>query len=629
MIKKSSKVDNKKINIPDYKRTEISLVSSFPLGYRHREDITNLPPGVLVVGSQNILTNVSERIQIRQGYVMDGPQASSITTQGNSFDWQTRGNDARNMRSGGLTMAGNDGKLQYRYVDALGTVTWRDLVTGESSVSYNFCTFWDTVNLNRLALFVNGKSQIQAWNGAVTTLLSSTANTLTKSGASWAAAGFNAGGDKSVVINGNTYTYTGGEGTATLTGVSPSPAAEPVGSVVHQSVVTTANSAMTDLPATFANGLIACLNNQVYVGSLTSSVLYLSKTNSYIDYSFASPRIPSDGGTATLDANLVALVAQENLMYVSCGRDFWYNTQFQLSADNESESFTVLRLKTNPSQGAISQASVSQMKNKVIFISNEPTMDELGRVEQILGTPQTTNISDPIKLDFDQYDFTDCATFYHRYFNYVSVPREGVVRMYNLSTQGWEAPQQLPVHRFYVVDGELYGHSYSTLESYKLFTGYSDRATATAPGTPIDAKAIFSYQNFGSRFSKKSVSKFYIEGYISANTILNSTITYEIDGCATMQSFVVDGSDKQIVCISREGNSLGKNSFGKQGLGTQTNNSVDGLPPKFRVFKTLTMQNFFECQFSFEILGVDQRFEILAWGLNATDSTDIATNITQ
>ena len=58
------------------KFNEFNLVTQYPLGYRHREDVTNLPAGVLIVGSQNVLTNVSERVQIRQGYSVDGSESS-------------------------------------------------------------------------------------------------------------------------------------------------------------------------------------------------------------------------------------------------------------------------------------------------------------------------------------------------------------------------------------------------------------------------------------------------------------------------------------------------------------------------------------------------------------------------
>ncbi len=57
------------------KTKEFEIIASFALGYRNREDITKLPPGVLVVGSQNVLTNVSGRVGIRKGYVLDGQPA--------------------------------------------------------------------------------------------------------------------------------------------------------------------------------------------------------------------------------------------------------------------------------------------------------------------------------------------------------------------------------------------------------------------------------------------------------------------------------------------------------------------------------------------------------------------------
>ena len=256
------------------KAHEFSLVSNYKYGYRNREDVTNLEPGVLIVGSQNVFTNVSSRVECRKGYRLDGATSSVASPIASSFDWQTRGNSEKHLRAGFLTSAGNDGKLQYRYVDSTGAVTWRDLTTGLSTVSYNFATWWNTTESLREVLFVNGTSNIFRWNGAVTTLASATATTITKSGTdSWLDSGFYSAGNKSIVINGTTYTYTGGETTTTLTGVSGDPSAEPVGSVIHQAVVTTANSTMTGITSTFQNGLIAVMNNQVFLGSLTSSVM--------------------------------------------------------------------------------------------------------------------------------------------------------------------------------------------------------------------------------------------------------------------------------------------------------------------------------------------------------------------
>lgn len=614
------------------KQHEYDVVSQFKIGYRNREDITNLPPGVLIIGSQNVLTNVSERVQIRQGYSLDGAVSSVIGPVLASFDWLTKINGERHLRAGSLTTAGNDGKLQYRYEASDGTVTWRDLTTNLTTVAYNFTTFWDTTESLRVALFVNGTSNVYEWNGAITTLASATANTITKNGTdTWNDTGFYTTANKKVVINGTEYTYTAGEGTTTLTGVTPDPSAEAVDSIIHQQVVTTANGSMTDIPSTFKNGLIRTLNNQVFIGSLTSSALYISKVNDYTDFSQSTPRQSGEGAVLILDANMVGMEPQESYMYVTCGQDLWYNVNFELQTSTVGvtyEQVNALPLKTGRQQAAFSQAFLSHMKNDVIVLTQEVTVDTFGRIETSLATPQTTNISDPIKLDIDSYDFTDGSIFYYRYYIYVAVPKEGLIRVFNLATRSWEAPQNIPVSRFYIVDGELYGHSYSTFESYKLFTGYADRVYPGFAGFPISANWVFSYQNYGSRSSFKKATKAYVEGYIDANTTLMFTLTYELDGCATTKTFSLDGSDNQFVCINAVEGSLGKVSLGKNPLGgilTPGNHpgSAASLPPKFRWFPTFHNTDFFECSFSFSVLGTSQRAELLGFGLAVSGSSEI------
>lgn len=702
---------------------EISIVSAFPKTYRNREDITNLPPGVLVVGSQNILSNVSERLEVRKGYVIDGSfllyvqttaiasnrvtltstvgintgdyvkvtfTGSSITglTSGSryyaivassttigfatsnanaiagtyitisgtptganisvelssvsasilsSFDWNSKGNSEIHMRAGFLTSTANTGRLQFRWKDANSNVFWSDILTGLTTVSYNFTTFWDTTELIRLSLFVNGTSNIFEWNGAYDTVTATTSNTIVVTN-TIGTTGFYNTRNKVITIRGVDYTYTG-ISSKTFTGVTPDPTSGAntvyVGDIAVQKVVTTANSSFTaGPPATFANSLISTLNNQIFIGSLVSATLYMSKINSFIDYSFtAGTRLPGEGATATLDDNLVGFIPQENNMYVTAGRNFWYNTSlaqtntYNGSAAITAENFTVQLLKTNPRQGAISQGLINKMKNDVIAVTNEPTFDLLGRVDQILGTPQTTNISDSIKLDFDNYNFTDGHVFYWKYNLFVSVPKSGIIRMYSLITKSWEAPQTIPISRFYTVDGAIYGHSYNTSESYQLFTGYADRATSLGGGNLYLVTANFSYQNFGTRTTLKNANKFYIEGYISGNTTLSCIINYEQDGNLTTQTFSVLGDDTTIVGAGDNQNSLGKNPLGSQPGGSSIPSTLTGLPPKFRVIKTFPRFDFYECQFSFSISGVDQNFQLLAFGMNSAPSSTTNTQI--
>ena len=196
------------------KANEFKLVETYKYGYRNREDVTNLPPGVLIVGSQNVSTNVSERIQIRKGYRLDGEVSEVIAPILSSFDWLTRNNGEKHVRAGFLTVAGNDGKLQYRYVDSNGVVSWRDLMTSLTNVTFNFTTYWNTTETLREMLYVNGNGNVYRWNGATAEVSSAGAATLTKTGTtSWADSGFYVAGNKSIVIDGVTYTYTGGEST--------------------------------------------------------------------------------------------------------------------------------------------------------------------------------------------------------------------------------------------------------------------------------------------------------------------------------------------------------------------------------------------------------------------------------
>jgi len=610
---------------------EFLLVEKYPLTYRNREDVTNLPPGVLIVGSKNVLSNVSERLQIREGYALDGETSAIAAAIVSSFDWLTRGNEEKHLRAGFLSSS-NNGKLQYRYVDEDGNVTWRDLLTNLTSVSYNFTKFWNTTESLREVLFVNGASQIQAWNGATAVVLSNTATTITKTGTeSWADAGFYVSGNKTIVVDGVSYTYTGGESTTTLTGLTALPSL--VGEVVHQAVVTTLNSSFTSgPPATFKNGLISTLNNQIFLSSLTASNVWISQVNSYTNYSQSTPRQVGEGSMLILDDNIVAFKPQENFMYVSAGQDLWYNINFELQTSTVGVTYEQVNaepLKTGKRQGAISQAAVSHMKNNIIVITNETTIDMIGRMENYFGTPQQNNISDSIKLDIDSYDFEDSSIYYHRYKIYAAVPKEGLVRIYNIITGTWEAPQELPISRFYTVDGELFGHSYATSESYKLFTGYADRVYPGFLGHPINMVMKFSYQNYGERNGLKSANYLYVEGYVNENTTVSAAITYELDGCATVKTFEIDGADTQIVCLPPAQGPFGKSSLGKVKFGGEGPETINNLPPKFRVEKSFNNTDFFEVSISFSVLGVNNRFELLAFGLNAFASTQLPIKIRQ
>ncbi len=614
---------------------KFKLLDSFKLGYRNREDKTNLPAGVLIQGSQNVLTNTSGRISIRKGYTLDGQAETTVGSNiQSSYDWFTSKGYERNLRAGFLS-ATNNGKLQYRYVASAGDyyngttftagqIYWIDLVTSQTSVSYNFATIWNSTGLIQKLLFVNGAHAVSEWTGGVVTMLSATSNTITLKGAlTWEQLGFNPT-TGSVTINGTDYAYTGGTSTLTLTGVSGSPAAEPVNSVIHQTPVVT--SSFTTIPSTFNFDLIAGLANHIFYGDFKNNTIYLSKEGDYTSAAESSPRIASDGGLAILQAPPTSFIPQETDMYAFAGMDLAYRSVFKISADNVNEAFGMQQLKTTGLQGAQSQAWTTKIKNNIAYLSFEPIINSLGLVQDILSFPQVTDLSFSIVNDLNAYDPTGGSNFYYRNFLYSAFPAEGLVRVYNMTDPEhvyWEAPLILPISRFSVINGELYGHSSQVGETYKLFTGFNDN------GNIIQAIAKFSYQHGPSRAASNSFNEFYVEGYISSNTTLNLGLEYDIDGCATNTNFDILGTNTRIVCILSATNSLGKNSLGKEPLGgqiLQTSNTA--LPPKFRVIQTFPRVPYYEFSPSFSSEGIDQQWEILCFGPSSTPTTEGQNNIT-
>ncbi len=635
-----------------HKVGEYDLNTKFP-GYRAREDATMLPSNTMIAPSQNVVIKTSGRPSLVPGYVLDGA-ASAVIDSGilSNYDFINFKGNIRNLRAGFLTSAANDGKLQYRYVTSDSVVHWVDLKTSLTNVRLSYCSFSDTTALVKDVLWVDGSNNIFAWNGAVTTVASATATTVTKQGTNtWAQEGFAQTGTRSIVIGGVAATYSGGEGTTTLTGVSVDFSATAVGSIVHQSVITTTLGSMTGILATFGPTVIGCgRNNQVYVGASNSSNLYISKVNNYSDYSFTSPvRVVGEGFLVPLDNYPVKFIPQEVNnqsvlaydMYVSQGRDTWGIIRSTLSSDLTKETLEYIRLKVAPLQGAKSERLAAKMKNEIIFVGNDNVANFFG-LSSYQYVPALIDFSYPIIDDMNSYDTTDGSIFYHKNYVYIALPMEGIIRAYNMTDQTgqytsfsrdmedvtkqpwfWETPITYPLSGFYVTEtGDIYGHSYVASESYKLFTGGS------LNGQNIVANATFAFDDKGDRTQSKASDEIWVEGYIGQNTTLMATVTGDLDAMAVSQTVPISGSDSTIVAYGGGGNALGKNPLGSQPLGGASTSTAT-RPAWFHVAKTYPNVPCYLEQISFETNGVDLAWELLVFGTNASFTVEGNNDITQ
>lgn len=486
--------------------------------------------------------------------------------------------------------------------------------------------------------------------GATLNITTVVSNSITNQGIIWAQQGFLQTGG-SVVISGTSYTYTTSVGNLLIgIGSDPTIPGYAVGTIIHQAPITTTLASMTSILSTFGPTVIGCgRNNQVYLGSSISNSLYISKVNDYTNYAFTTPvRVVGEGDLIPLDSPPNKFVPQEvNTttplaydMYISEGTDTWAIIRSTLSSDLTSETLEHIRLKISPLQASMSERLCTKMKNEIMFIGADKVANFLGLMSYQF-VPAIVDFSYPIIDDMKSYDFTDGSAFYHRNYAYVSVPKEGLIRIYNMTDQTnqyttfardmedvtkqpwfWEAPVGYPIAGFYVVDGELYGHSYTTSESYKLFEGGSFN------GQDIDANATVCYDDKGDRTQSKESDELWVEGYIKQNTVLNSDITADLDSDIVVQTVTIDGSDNSIVAYGSGANALGKNHLGSEPLGgAQTNPST--LPAWFHVAKTLGPNTFYLEQLSFYTKGIDLAWELITFGTKSLFTVEGNNDITQ
>lgn len=575
---------------------DFRLVSQFR-GYINKKDITNAGAGFLAPGSQNVIINDGEKIESRMGYTLDGAASTDLLPIRSSYVWKTS-------TGAEIPLRYYDDKLEWRYTGPV----WTELADGFSTTELmDFTTWWNISELLDELIFVNNDSNIYRWSGGITTFASATATTITKEGTTtWGEDRFYQTGNKIITIDGIDYTYVGGEGTTTLTGVSPDPTlgGHAVGAVVVQKIVTEANK-----PGSLSkNAICEVLNNQVWYGDTVSRDVNISKNTNPADFAFSSPRLPGEGALITIDSPPSAFIVQEDNMYVSGTKNDWYQSRFELSSDLVKESIFIDRLKTAEQQGAQGQGAVGKIKNDVVFISNEPTLDSLGRLKDII-TAQSKNISDPVKSLFDRLDFTNVHVVYHRDQINIAVPNESLWLIFDLSKGFWFPPQVVPFRRFAIIDGELYAHSSAVNETYKLYDGFSDN------GAPIQAIATFTYRNFGLRAWQKVFDEWYTEGYLSSNTDIAMTLRYEFEGAETVKEFDIAGDDDAIVFSGTGDPSLGKEQLGGQPLGSFNEDIPD--VSKFRVIHTMEAEDFYEIQVQYESNEQDQQWQLLAIGPNA------------
>lgn len=568
-------------------------------GYTNKLDPSSVASNYLIKGSRNTLITYAGTIEPRGGLTVIGNKGTARNPVISSDDWLRSSNGYINWRA----LADS---FQILYND-----TWTEIFSASGLRKVRTAVFWEAAENKDILLIAKGDSDVISWNGALATFASATTNTITLQGSeTWAEKRFLLTRDKKIILGGVEYTYTGGEATTTLTGVTPDPTSggHSAGDLIYQKIATDANT----VSANYNIDLIYSLRNQIWYGSETDHNVFVSANNDYTNITIPSPRNPGDPFDMILDAPPTGFVAKRDVMYISAGSNLWYQVNYKLSADTANETLEVTRLDTSVLSAALNQEMIVPIKRNIAYVSQEPELDVLERVEN-LDTPDARPLSDMIKLDFDSYNFSGGQSILYQNIIFISLPEENLVLMYDLKNDRWQPPQDLAISSFSIINEKLVGHSSEGDISYLLLEGDSD------DGSTINATARLAYRHYGRRFDQKTFSKWGHTGYVQPGTDLEVNYYIDYGGATAIMPRTISGNTSRGRYIPQEEDaSIGKRSLGKRGLGTVFNKIID--IPKFVNVHTIKVEDFVEVSIEYTTKGIGKYWSILATGGNVKTS---------
>lgn len=591
--------------------------------YNSSRDKTNLSPNVYVRGSQNMYKKLSGNISVREGQKRLGVANSIASSTPSEFVWNTSWG-----ASYILIISNNN---LYVVIDNV----WYSLLSSLTSTRYVFDNWYSNAEAKDRVLFVHGNSDMQHWSGGYTTILSTTINTITKTGlTSWQQAGFSTtSGEKTVVINGTTYTYTGGESTTTLTGVTGNPTGEAAGSVVLQSVITTSNTPA----AGFNNDYLRVINNQVYVGSYTSRLTYISSDTDFKDYTVPTPRIAGSPELLTLDGTGKGIGVRQGNAWISFGTDSWAAISF-----NDITVGTTLTQQTKVDvkpvailQAAYAHEFIDMVGDSIVYLAQDQQVRTIGDFTNLF-TPGYPSFSQEIATELMEENFTGGGLRCIGEFTYVTAPDSGRTYLYQVRSsvdannqvvteRMWHSPFIWNVTRVDCINGMIIGFSNANPQIYQLWdtNQWHDDSPSDEP-LPYSCVLALSYRGEGRRQGLWSFDKFFSEGYCTLGTPLNLLLNYNYQGATSATNYVVNSIDKPAFTFTQPLASMGDNSLGDEPLGNggiaDTANDDNSLP-KFKKINSLSIINCFEWQPVFYSDAVDAQWEILAIADNSSLET--------
>ena len=622
---------------------EFDLVSDFT-GYNSSRDKTNIADTFLVRGSKNVYKKLSGTIASRPGLLRRGVTDDATAGVVASYEWYTSLGATHPIR-----VANN--KLQVES-NLSGSLVWYDLLeTGTldspaaTLTRFVMDPWWDNTEKKDKLIMVRGDANLITWSGGITIVASGTANTITKADntTTWFQDGFsNTSGKKKVVIGGVEYTYTGGETTDTLTGVSPNASGLSANDVAIQAVFID-----SDKPAAGnKNDFIKVIGNRLHVGSYTSRLIYISDDSDYTDFTVpGGGRAPGDPELLTLDNTAKGITVRNGNAHISAGRSDWYEISYsQITVSTVLTEQTKVDKKPSAYlQAAYAHEFIDTVGNDIVYLSQDQQLRVLGTFRNLFQAKYPC-LSQAVFDEFEQEDFTGGALRAIGDFIYITAPnngrdwmhqtRESVDPAGNITAERlWHPPQIRNVSRFAVIDGVTYGHSNANPMIYQVWDTQQWHDDGPADESlPYDCVMRMAYKRGEGERRQGLIAfdKAYFEGYIAPGTDLNANVYIDYQGSTSLQNVNLNSVEKPSkLFISGTEIAFGTAPFGTNPLGDGilSSNVDQELLPKFRAINGINPADCFEYSLEVYTNAANSRWEIISLGVNVQEQEFNATFI--
>ena len=617
---------------------DVTLVQGFS-SYVSSIDPTIADSRVLVKGSMNVYKKVSGTVAVREGRKLYDASVDSTNAKVNSgFVWNNTHGTTFPLRCA-------DGKLQFES-DITGARTWYTLLSSLTKTRFVFDTYWDNTDKKDKLLCANGTAgTVYDWAGGVAQFVSAINNTSITLDRDPATAGFASTG--TVVIGNNTYTYTGRDSaTNKLTGVTGDASAETVGSAVYSQIITT--TSFTSGPATtFACDFVKVIANQLYLGSYTSQLVYVSKNSSYTDFSFSSPRLSGEGDVLLLDAPCKGIGQIQGNAAVFYGTSHVAQVVFnQVTVGTVlSEQTKLEKVYLGNNCAALGHEFIDQLQGNILYLGQDNQLHAYGLFTNTFAAKPVL-LSQAVQEELANEDFTlgqlRVQSDKRGDIVYITSPVSGKTYVYQerttLNNLGqieteriWQPPMTWNITRIDAIGGQTIGFSNESPQIYYLWdTGqwYDDSPVGALPNKAV---MLLSYSNNGRRQGKLNFDKVYWEGYITTNTPLYGGIYYDYQGSTGILNPIINDQTSLLTSGQLFSGSvppsLGDSSLGDNPLGDGIVTDSQSLIPKFRAMTSVQQVDCFEYALMAYSNSVGARWEMLAVGTTSTLSFAEAVEI--